>query len=171
MFREPVLIETLWNVKKELYCPLGAFSFGINRNIVECKGTLLLNLLTASQVLIETLWNVKMVPIVGFLPRSPVLIETLWNVKAYAPVLPGISGTGINRNIVECKVINIKCINMINNCINRNIVECKEIVRLSRTHKKTVLIETLWNVKKELETISLKPFHVLIETLWNVKEF
>ncbi len=54
--------------------------------------------------------------------------------------------------------------------INRNIVECKEkIGDLMKQKTKIVLIETLWNVKKQalnnIETV----FPVLIETLWNVK--
>ena len=54
--------------------------------------------------------------------------------------------------------------------INRNIVECKE-----KMHKKkeagsiNVLIETLWNVKKNLKQRHDELVTVLIETLWNVK--
>ena len=32
-----VLIETLWNVKREKYLIYETESYGINRNIVECK--------------------------------------------------------------------------------------------------------------------------------------
>ena len=33
----------------------------------------------------------------------------------------------------------------------------------------TVLIETLWNVKKNMYTAQRTEYYVLIETLWNVK--
>ena len=77
-----------------------------------------------------------------------VLIETLWNVKIenYDRME---DWTGINRNIVECKVKN-------------NIVKYRCQI---------VLIETLWNVK--LLKGVIEPVigeQVLIETLWNVKE-
>mgnify|MGYP007113073099 CR=1 FL=1 len=53
----------------------------------------------------------------------------------------------INRNIVECKV----CINSCNICkfccINRNIVECKDGICTYQIRSRSVLIETLWNVK------------------------
>ena len=38
---------------------------------------------------------------------------------------------------------------MCQNSINRNIVECKVARTLSDQQPETVLIETLWNVKKE----------------------
>ena len=56
--------------------------YGINRNIVECKGIgSVQNTITGYEVLIETLWNVKigMARQVG--DGVNVLIETLWNVK------------------------------------------------------------------------------------------
>ena len=53
--------------------------------------------------------------------------------------------------------------------INRNIVECKDERGYAESQCSQVLIETLWNVKKQalnnIETV----FPVLIETLWNVK--
>ena len=53
-----------------------------------------------------------------------VLIETLWNVKIenYDRME---DWTGINRNIVECKVKNCEMKRLYVHCINRNIVECK----------------------------------------------
>ena len=54
-----------------------------------------------------------------------VLIETLWNVKTEARHLEKELASGINRNIVECKV-------------------GKNVAAFYHTH---VLIETLWNVK------------------------
>ena len=56
---------------------------------------------------------------------------------------------GINRNIVECKVI------------------CKAFV-IPRAF--TVLIETLWNVKLYNSRKGIWSNVVLIETLWNVKQ-
>ena len=55
--------------------------------------------------------------------------------------------TGINRNIVECKVL-------------------KECVVVS---SQGVLIETLWNVKYATFWLTSLATLVLIETLWNVK--
>ena len=55
------------------------------------------------RVLIETLWNVKINEWIHCREKSHVLIETLWNVKRFSPV-PVPLLTGINRNIVECKV-------------------------------------------------------------------
>ena len=76
----------------------------INRNIVECK---------AQRITVKTC-------IVS------VLIETLWNVKAYAPVLPGISGTVLIETLW-------------------NVKKELETISLKPFH---VLIETLWNVKE-----------------------
>ena len=53
--------------------------------------------------------------------------------------------------------------------INRNIVECKEGVPVSSVRYPVVLIETLWNVKKECDVLWIDTVPVLIETLWNVK--
>ena len=79
----------------------------------------------ASIVLIETLWNVK--DHLQELLQAPgaVLIETLWNVK-YCKHSSGVwNVSGINRNIVECKVMSISCCSSRLERINRNIVECK----------------------------------------------
>ena len=53
--------------------------------------------------------------------------------------------------------------------INRNIVECKVGQLMGALTGKTVLIETLWNVKEIAVRNPSFVFHVLIETLWNVK--
>ena len=75
--------------------------------------------------------------------------------------------------------------------INRNIVECKVTVPFASGDARSVLIETLWNVKSydatdkditafrinrnivECKECAVKArllfLHVLIETLWNVK--
>ena len=55
--------------------------------------------------------------------------------------------------------------------INRNIVECKGPFQSFLLKAFTVLIETLWNVKKGFEALLLPRSSVLIETLWNVKKF
>ena len=54
---------------------------------------------------------------------------------------------GINRNIVECKVLNVLDLPEGFYCINRNIVECKVILLIASSVAVIVLIETLWNVK------------------------
>ena len=77
-----VLIETLWNVKKE-----------------QQKAAQDMTL-----VLIETLWNVKvLIQLSIYKIRSVVLIETLWNVKFLTQHLSRLGRVRINRNIVECK--------------------------------------------------------------------
>ena len=53
--------------------------------------------------------------------------------------------------------------------INRNIVECKEIFIYIQNVDKSVLIETLWNVKEYVILLLERAVKVLIETLWNVK--
>ena len=54
--------------------------------------------------------------------------------------------------------------------INRNIVECKGSSLCCSIRIMVVLIETLWNVKKEKPSPENEPEEVLIETLWNVKK-
>ena len=52
--------------------------------------------------------------------------------------------------------------------INRNIVECKLVSVFNRVISTIVLIETLWNVNKKQESYCGMVISVLIETLWNV---
>ena len=54
--------------------------------------------------------------------------------------------------------------------INRNIVECKDFRNISVCQLIFVLIETLWNVKMDINEANFIPTAVLIETLWNVKK-
>ena len=56
-----------------------------------------------------------------------VLIETLWNVKKQGSSRRIKDDQSINRNIVECKDVQVcsVCVPVI--CINRNIVECKDV--------------------------------------------
>ena len=53
----------------------------INRNIVECKGINYRKIWFWKEVLIETLWNVKFDNYRCVCILNHVLIETLWNVK------------------------------------------------------------------------------------------
>ena len=75
-----VLIETLWNVKKGIYCGL-YIEMSINRNIVECKA--FLSLCCFSKVcginrnIVECKARIQADPVLPY----DVLIETLWNVK------------------------------------------------------------------------------------------
>ena len=55
----------------------------------------------------------------------------------------------INRNIVECKEKRERKVENAGYGINRNIVECKVVTLLSIFYHRSVLIETLWNVKSE----------------------
>ena len=77
--------------------------------------------------------------------------------------------TGINRNIVECKVVTLLSI-----FYHRSVlIETLWNVKLSsagyRAIQHSVLIETLWNVKMLIRDVIGVAFAVLIETLWNVK--
>ena len=60
MNRRRVLIETSWNVKEDFFPVINSVN-GINRNIVECKVSLLEETFLTDSVLIETSWNVKQV--------------------------------------------------------------------------------------------------------------
>ena len=84
-----------------------------------------------------------------YMRSQKVLIETLWNVKGSYAAYERYEVFRINRNIVECKdSIRVLKYNPFD-CINRNIVECKEESREIHSLQKMVLIETLWNVKKQ----------------------
>ena len=77
---------------------------------------------------------------------------------------------GINRNIVECKVL-CEYINWnARRCINRNIVECKgkwNCVKLNwtRSINRNIVECKVNDVAEAMATVN----QVLIETLWNVK--
>ena len=81
MCQNPVLIETLWNVKKNSNSIVRSTIHCINRNIVECKAKDAAKAANGYLVLIETLWNVKYYGVWRDAPFYVVLIETLWNVK------------------------------------------------------------------------------------------
>ena len=91
---------------------------------MECKASGVVNDLAGLEVLIETLWNVKILRSAFSTYCDSVLIETLWNVKTFLR-LCDFAVSGINRNIVECKVDS----------------------KPEQISKDSVLIETLWNVK------------------------
>ena len=54
-----------------------------------------------------------------------VLIETYWNVKIELCTYVRMALPGINRNILECKVLRYRSLLSGAYCINRNILECK----------------------------------------------
>ena len=76
------------------------------------------------------MWNVKGRASILLPGPSGVLIETLWNVKLNGS-LAAMRATGINRNIVECKVASAAAAN----------------------GSIAVLIETLWNVKESIPEV------------------
>ena len=122
----------------------------INRNIVECKVTLLPGSTgchdrSINRNIVEC--KVSKPPFITSL--TLVLIETLWNVKSATISSIFASISGINRNIVECKVPGTGRLCKTKHRINRNIVECKVASSSYSTPKILVLIETLWNVKRE----------------------
>ena len=80
MYREPVLIETYWNVNT-LNEVLIEDDRCINRNILECKYKYQANITEGETVLIETYWNVNVNFHHGTIHSRSVLIETYWNVN------------------------------------------------------------------------------------------
>ena len=86
-----VLIETLWNVKSYAYQNFCEMYEGINRNIVECKGS----------------------PRQTERPGSHSINRNIVECKEGFPLRFADSSLSINRNIVECKVCKKKCLNML----------------------------------------------------------
>ena len=64
---------------------------------------------------------------------------------------------GFNRNIVECKVTGTIQRGAGRQCFNRNIVECKGKRQRIPHLVFSVLIETLWNVKRVCASTSKGP--------------
>ena len=126
----------------------------INRNIVECKVTLLPGSTgchdrSINRNIVEC--KVSKPPFITSL--TLVLIETLWNVKSATISSIFASISGINRNIVECKD-EFQFLRSIHTFgINRNIVECKVYTQNTMDMIEQVLIETLWNVKTDLYNV------------------
>ena len=82
-FMDPssVLIETLWNVKKPEEKPIDIEAMCINRNIVECKVSLIRMLAKLAASINRNIVECKVfISVAGHAPFH-VLIETLWNVK------------------------------------------------------------------------------------------
>ena len=76
---------------------------------------------------------------------------------------------GINRNILECKVVSVQPLLTFSNSINRNILECKDSHQsMEGPKRRLVLIETYWNVKFSNRSYVIPFITVLIETYWNV---
>ena len=75
-----VLIETLWNVKKESLL-FASSPQGINRNIVECKEAKEVDMNEYILSINRNIVECKERCVRAVLYAGPVLIETLWNVK------------------------------------------------------------------------------------------
>ena len=76
------------------------------------------------------------------------MVDKIWyNMEE---LIGGSEERGINRNILECKIVieqgNTECVGR----INRNILECKITCYWIPPVKCCVLIETYWNVKADL---------------------
>ena len=120
-----VLIETLWNVKGIMNLAAASGEDRINRNIVECKG----------RICDEFLFV--------FCSINRNIVEC----KDEHQRINTAMSYGINRNIVECKAFTFIRFSSCHIRINRNIVECKGGKSTWKKEGRTVLIETLWNVK------------------------
>ena len=69
---------------------------------------------------------------------------------------------------MECKYAQGNAKGLSATRINRYIMECKSSFPLAFTRPSAELIDTLWNVNRELEQILGKWKPELIDTLWNV---
>ena len=78
--------------------------------------------------------------------------------------------TGINRNIVECKVRNMLCTGTQDLVLIETLWNVKIVSLTMSLVLPFVLIETLWNIKQQNNNGILWVSGVLIETLWNVKK-
>ena len=83
---------------------------------------------------------------------------------------PLISATGINRNIVECKVEECEAPVSSADVLIETLWNVKVVKYNTVQQRRRVLIETLWNVKTGSALFPRHSEAVLIETLWNVKE-
>ena len=107
----------------------------------------------------------------GIIQNLPsVVIETLWNVKARAGCRGVIAYSCSNRNIVECKGYS----STVSVCgvprSNRNIVECKVGFNIQRTPPFFRSNRNIVECKANLQSRLSNRFTVVIETLWNVKK-
>ena len=120
-----VLIETSWNVKRDLLDAWLQLHNSINRNIVECK---------------EVLERFRFA-------RKHRINRNIVECKgcSFCPEMD--LNCCINRNIVECKVPQQYHSSRFSPRINRNIVECKVVSDKPAEVMAFVLIETSWNVK------------------------
>ena len=76
---------------------------------------------------------------------------------------------GINRNIVECKVVELLRRFCFAYRINRNIVECKEQDAYNSRQDHTSINRNIVECKEGRDIRGLTIEIVLIETSWNVK--
>ena len=77
--------------------------------------------------------------------------------------------SGINRNIVECKVGQLMGALTGKTVLIETLWNVKTVWCILRPGIRIVLIETLWNVKTNIKELIPLCRMVLIETLWNVK--
>ena len=71
---------------------------------MECKLSYHSQYCTGFRELIDTLWNVNK-SASGLISPYLELIDTLWNVNAWARIFIPSAASGINRYIMECKLI------------------------------------------------------------------
>ena len=143
-----VLIETLWNVKLRISFFRLEAGVSFNRNIVECKEFCKIcfcpGILGFNRNIVECKVPTEDYTAVTNQSFNRNIVECKeqygWNILRY--------WLGFNRNIVECKGKCQSCFMLFAICFNRNIVECKVSIALTSDPCMQVLIETLWNVKK-----------------------
>ena len=103
-----------------------ALGFRINRYIMECKCYCIdMRGRIPIAELIDTLWNVNRYRHRYTRQRQYELIDTLWNVNKADCWCFGFPCQGINRYIMECKLLHSCDYISLFSRINRYIMECK----------------------------------------------
>ena len=119
-----VLIETYWNVNIRKTVKGTIDHPCLNRNILECKYSLIKYSHITSCGLNRNILECKYESGTGIMIVIP----------------------GLNRNILECKWYAACFITLLLSSLNRNILECKFDRGCVVSHRIGVLIETYWNV-------------------------
>ena len=121
-----VLIETYWNVKRDVVDAMQKTRQCINRNILECKEWIQEDKTNVDRSINRNILECKVRWQDEFNQVYEVLIETYWNVKDKNAIKMTALDMSTNRNILECKVLCRHRSLEWDLRINRNILECKD---------------------------------------------
>ena len=92
----------------------------------------------------------------------------MWNVNEIELLICIKFQKRINRNIVECKCLRHSVMNSRKSVLIETLWNVNKYERLGKDLEEYVLIETLWNVNISAAQMMFFRLFVLIETLWNV---